>query len=98
MKRFARTALLLAATMAISVGPVLASDCAGNVYGWYYGQRVVGHLIGTKTVTLSAELKFYFGATGTEQFCVGTYQMTGENSRTFRIQLRCDTYSVWGMF
>jgi hypothetical protein len=100
MTRLLRSTVTAAAAVLLAVGPLAAgtSSCAAFVTGWYNGGPVSGYLIGTSTVTLTGEAAAFLGFSISQEFCVGTYQMMFRDGSTMRVKLRCDDYTVWGLF
>ena len=99
MTRLVRSTLTAASALLLSVGPVAgASNCAPYVTGWYNGGPASGYLIGTSTVKLTGEAAAFFGFSISEEFCVGTYQLMLRDGSQIRVKLRCDDYTVWGLF
>ena len=94
-----RVMLLLTAATLIGAPSLSArGSCAPYISGWYHGSPATGYLVGESMVTLETGFDFYLNGSITEEFCVGTYNMLGRRDRSFRLQLRCDTYSIWGLF
>ena len=101
MLRIVRSLTLVAAAFVISVGPAYGQgDCAQFVSGWFNGSPASGYLLGSSEVTLETGFDFYLSGTMSESFCVGTYHMQGrhDNRTDFRLKLRCDTYTIFGLF
>lgn len=98
MKRFVRSILGALTALLISVGPVWATDCAPYVSGWFMGGPSAGYLVGQKRVTAELSFDWILGGNVTEEFCVGTYQLTYRSGQQQRVQIRCDTYTLWGLF
>ncbi|MDH3222230.1 MAG: hypothetical protein OEO23_00830 [Gemmatimonadota bacterium] len=99
MSRLVRSTLTATAALLFSVGPAWAlTNCAPFVSGWYNGGPASGYLIGTSTVTITGDAGAFFNVGVSESFCVGTYQMMLRDGSTTRLKLRCDDYSVWGLF
>ncbi|NNF26574.1 MAG: hypothetical protein HKN73_05030 [Gemmatimonadetes bacterium] len=99
MTRLVRSTLTAASALLVSFGPVAGSaNCSPFVSGWYNGGPASGYLIGTATVKLTGEASAYLGFSISQEFCVGTYQMMLRDGSQTRVKLRCDDYSVWGLF
>ena len=99
MKRFVRSAMGAFTALIISVGPVWAQgDCAPYISGWFMGGPSSGYLVGEKKVTAEMSFDWILSGGWTEEFCVGTYQMLTRDGGRQRIQVRCDTYTLWGLF
>ena len=101
MLKTLRTLTLVAAAMAMSTGPLTAQgDCAFYVSGWFNGSPATGYLLGQSKVTVESGFDFYLNGSVSQEFCVGTYQMRGrkDGKKSFILKLRCDTYTIWGLF
>lgn len=99
MKRLLRSILTAASALLLSFGAVTAaSNCSPFVSGWFNGGPASGYLIGTATVKLTGEAASFLGFSVSQEFCVGTYQMMLRDGSQTRVKLRCDDYSVWGLF